>query len=278
MNHEIEEKLNQLDQMTCPEDTWLAERLGKFTSSKIDTLLTEPKTKEAKAAGELSVGAKTYVRSKAAEIITGVTRSCTSYAIEWGNLYEPEAAEQLQKVYPGMVYMGKQNPKFFKFNSSSGGSPDGVDYNERIIFELKCPEDAANHVEYCMLESAADFKECERGYYYQIQMNMLSVSKELGVSFFDITGIFATYHPLVKDPYPKFKMLVIYPDKDFYDKIIPAISKATQELDNILSRLLKPDHKNSSDLVVNYDRVSGVTLVESFDVNNIPLIKLNKKS
>ncbi len=48
MQKEIEDKVSQLDAMVSPESIWLTERLGKFTSSKIDKLLTEPKTEKAK--------------------------------------------------------------------------------------------------------------------------------------------------------------------------------------------------------------------------------------
>lgn len=63
--------------------------------SSIGKLMTEPKTK---AEGPLSVGAKTHIRSLAAQAIFGVDFEVSSKEMEKGNLMEPEAIELLNRV------------------------------------------------------------------------------------------------------------------------------------------------------------------------------------
>lgn len=248
------------------ESAWEIARIGKFTSSKIDALFTEPKSAEAKKKGELSESAKTYIREKAAEIITGTTRQVDNWSLEWGNTYEPYAAELLKETFPDLLYLGKQNPEFFKYTDFSGGSPDGVDRKHRLVFEIKCPEAPVNHVEYCMLESAEELKKSQRDYYHQIQMNMACVAKEWDVDFMDMKAVFATYCPLVNEPYPKLRSMVIYPDQSFYERLPYVIADAEKKLAEIVWAL-----NNPSAVIATNDKQVGATVIEKL---NIPLIKL----
>lgn len=210
-----------------PAGKWLIDRLGCFTSSEVDNLLTEPRSKAAKEAGELSDTAKTYINSKAAELVTGTMRDFSNAATEWGELYEPEAAALLKTYYPDMAYYGKEKPKFFPYTKFSGGSPDAV--SENTVFEIKCPENPANHVAYCRLKSAADLKTMERKYYHQIQMNMFCVARHNGVGFMDMQGLFCSYCPIVTPGFIKLKMIPVYPDLEFADRI-PGIIQAAEKL------------------------------------------------
>lgn len=220
-----------------PETAWELDRLGVFTSSKIDALLTEPRSKAAKEAGELSETAKEYILSRAGELITGTVRDVYSAGIEWGNTYEPEAAEEVKKRYPDFIYYGKQNPKFFPYTKFSGGSPDGESSNGRIIHEVKCPENPSNHVAYCLMTCADDLKKIERQYYHQIQMNMLCVATERGISFMDMRGLFHSYCPIVTDGFIKLKTLEIYPDENFSSRIDAVLQSSEMMLSEIVDKL-----------------------------------------
>lgn len=66
-----------------------------FRCSSIGKLMTEPKTK---AEGPLSVGAKTYIRSLAAQSILGIDFEVTSKEMEKGLLVEQQAIEMLNRV------------------------------------------------------------------------------------------------------------------------------------------------------------------------------------
>lgn len=248
------------------ESPWEIARLGKFTSSRIDALFTEPKSVEAKKNGDLSDSAKTYIKEKAAEIITGTTRQIDNWSMEWGNTYEPHAADILKETYPDMIYLGKQSPQFFKYTDFSGGSPDGVDKVNRIVFEIKCPEAPVNHVDYCMLQSAEELKKSQRDYYHQIQMNMACVAEDWAIDFMTMKAIFTTYCPLVNDPYPKLRSLVIYPDQSFFDRLPGVIANAEKKLAEIIWSLA-----DQPAVILNRDKQVNATVVENLKV---PLIKL----
>lgn len=247
------------------ESPWEIRRLGKFTSSCIDKLLTPPKSKEARERGELGDTAKTYIKSRAAEIITGTTRQVTNWALEWGNTYEPMAAEKLALRFPGMEYLGKQNPIFFPFTDFSGGSPDGILRERKLIFEIKCPEDPANHVEYCFIDSGKQLKELARDYYHQIQMNMACVAKEWEVPFEEMNAIFCSYCPIVNDPYIDIHTAIIEPDMEFYQVLPGVIGRAEEELAKLVWCL---DKNNIGELR------PAPKPAPIFDISDIPLTKI----
>lgn len=66
-----------------------------FRCSSIGKLMTEPKTK---ADGPLSVGAKTYIRSLAAQDLFGIDFEISSKEIEKGNLVEQDGIALLNRV------------------------------------------------------------------------------------------------------------------------------------------------------------------------------------
>lgn len=241
------------------ETEWEIARLGKFTSSQVDNLFTEPKLKAARERGEFGETAKTYIKSRAAEIITCTSRQMTNWAMEWGNTYEPIAAEKLKIRFPGMEYWGKENPQFFKYSDFSGGSPDGGHIEMKLIFEIKCPEDPANHVEYCLLNSGAELKECERGYYHQIQMNMVCFAKKHNLPFEEMQAVFASYCPLVNEPYQDLKTLFIEPDLEFAGKLPKVMDRAEKELAEIVFAL----NKNSVAIAFRDEEVSATIIEDS---------------
>lgn len=67
----------------------------KFRCSSIGKLMTEPKTK---ADGPLSVGAKTYIRSLAAQEIFGIDFEVSSKQMEKGLTVEQDSIDLLNRV------------------------------------------------------------------------------------------------------------------------------------------------------------------------------------
>lgn len=237
-----------------PDNEWELSRMGCFTGSEISDLLTEPRTKAAKEAREMSETAKSYILKKAAELVTGTVRDFSNAAVEWGNSYEKEAAEELQKLYPELEYYGSENQKFFPLTRFSGGSPDMV--GGTLVGEIKCPENPANHLEYCLLNSQEDLLKCNKDYYHQIQMNMMCVAKSLGVEYSEMKGVFASYCPIVTDGFIKLKTLQIKPDLELSEKIIKAIEKAESVLADIIEKLKTP-----SVFVAEYDGEVNATVI-----------------
>jgi len=206
---------------------WSQARLGKITASKVFNLFTEPRSKAAKEAGELSDGCQTYLNSLLAEMATGTTRSISTYAMEWGHQYEPEAMlsirESLDKP-DSLEYFGADNPQFFKYSSISGGSPDGV--AGKTVFEVKCPEDPAVHWKILGWKSWEDVKANKKEWWYQVQMNILAVAKSRDNDPASYTGCLVSYDHRYIDQKLRTKFIDIPLDPDFRQHIDSAIKKA----------------------------------------------------
>lgn len=224
-----------------PQNEWETKRLGKFTASRIKDLLTEPKLKTAKEAGELSETAKSYILEKVTEIATGTTRSISTYATEWGNEYEPAAALRIKERYPDFIYLGKDNPKFFEYSDFSGGSPDGYAIASKLVGEVKCPENPVNHTKYVLMQSQYDLQKIEPEYYSQIQFNMMCVAKELKCDFSEMKGLFVSFCPLYEGDFEplQYKELEIFPDLDFEAKVKVALPKSEKILAETYSAVLE---------------------------------------
>lgn len=148
---------------------WFKLRLGRFTSSDIFKLMTEPRSKAAKEAGELSETAKSYILEKAAEILyNSPAPFFSNSAMEWGTENEALAVDAYQNIKArnvsavGFVTLGKH----------TGTSPDGYTEGGGLI-EIKCPFNRLNHLQNIVnLTSADDLKRHSKQYYYQVQHQM----------------------------------------------------------------------------------------------------------
>jgi len=150
---------------------WLTLRLGRFTSSNIFKLMTNPRSKAAKEAGELSATAKSYVLEKAAELVYNTPAPVAfSAAMDWGNEHEETAVKAYENISGNKVSPGA----FWTFGDYTGTSPDGLlnetGTNESGLIEIKCPYNRVNHLENCLtLKTADDLKAKSKQYYYQVQ-------------------------------------------------------------------------------------------------------------
>lgn len=212
-------------------EQWEKARKGKFTASEIYKLFTEPLRKVDKEAGELSETAKSWIKQKVAESLTGYNYSFTNKYVEWGNEYEPVAAFEVKQRHPDFKYVSEQ---FFEYSETSGGSPDGWIESKNMVVEMKCPENPENHIEYCMMRN---LKETRKDYYYQIQFNMLILSKHFNIDFMDMRGLFVSFHPLFDAPFPKYKEYVILPEAGFEELIVGKLIKANEYREEVLKSL-----------------------------------------
>jgi hypothetical protein len=107
-----------------------------FRCSSIGKLMTEPKTK---AEGPLSVGAKTYIRSLAAQSIFGIDFEVTSKEMEKGIAVEGQAIELLNRVRG--LSLSKNTER--RSNEWVTGEADLFDASARRGHDLKCSWSAA---------------------------------------------------------------------------------------------------------------------------------------
>jgi len=131
---------------------WHNARLGKITCSRFKDILTQPRSKADREAGNLSVTAKMYMMDVVAEILTGQSQEApTTKAMQWGLDNEP-AARQLYAERTGHdvrqvgFYEHPSEPRF-------GGSPDGLIDMPGMPgggVEIKCPFNTAIHLGYIL--------------------------------------------------------------------------------------------------------------------------------
>lgn len=162
-------------------DYWFNQRLGKFTSSEIYKLMTDPRSKEDRERGLLSDAARTYTLERLAEELTGMSDSFVNDATVWGVEYEEKARYFYQKATGNIVtevgfIQDETYPDY-------GGSPDGtcdeaghavydrlhvINIHQGCI-EIKCPFSTAKHLEHCLISSVEDMP---KAYYWQCMSNI----------------------------------------------------------------------------------------------------------
>lgn len=127
-------------------------RCGVVTASRFADILTNPRTKAAQYAGELSETAKSYLLEKLAELLTGQPADrFQSAPTKWGTDWESEAFEKAMPVVAERFgcAIGRPEGQFAFIEHATeqhiGCSPDGVIGDEGLL-ELKCPWNPVNHL------------------------------------------------------------------------------------------------------------------------------------
>jgi hypothetical protein len=208
---------------------WLKARLGRFTGSECYKLFVGSKKK-----GELfGVGAQTYIKSKAAELLTMDVKPDVDFKqSEWAYSLEAEAVNEFELATKLKgTYYGVANPTFFNYGDYAGCSPDWeIDGKEGA--DIKCPFNSAEHVRNLLLKSANDFKEERWEYYCQAQMSMLV----RGWKKFH----FVSYDPRMIEKKLRLKILTVYPDQEWREAFEIRLSAAIEEVKSILFTVDKP--------------------------------------
>lgn len=204
---------------------WITDRLGKFTASDIWKLLEKGRGNE-----YFGKGAKTYIRQKAAEILTQEPVNggrLNTAAMEWGSAHEYEAVQAFEGATGLTVeYFGGAEPKFFDYSNFSGGSPDGLS-SDKAVIEVKCPYNSGEHVEHLLLNSGEDLKEYYPEAYWQIMFNILCTNSDAGY-FISYDGRFAE-EPL------QLKYIHIEKNDEHIELLKERISEAEKQLSVIIA-------------------------------------------
>ena len=127
---------------------WLMARLGKITASRFSDVLTEPRSKADKEAGNLGGTATTYLIELITERLYGTPiDKPTTASMRWGIEYEAEAKLRAlpwlrEHGYEGLTECGfRTHPNY----SDVGATPDFL-IGEDGLGEVKCPANPVNHV------------------------------------------------------------------------------------------------------------------------------------
>lgn len=166
-------------------EEWFNARKYRFTSSCVHKLLTEPRAKAAKEAGELSETAKAYILEKIVQEINGFIPEFSSKATEWGTEQEENA-----KYWYGLKTSNRiADVQFCEANDFYGGSPDSAVIDTRLCdpldmdtvncaLEIKCPYNSVNHLQHCLITSAEYFKAKHPEYYWQCVSHIITLNVE----------------------------------------------------------------------------------------------------
>lgn len=147
-------------QQQTPE--WFDLKLAKMSASEIHKIIWDLK---------ITKGAETYIQTKITELFTGEIRGFESHYCDWGNLYEPVAAEFYEKA-EGVELQKVAFVTNSKYDNC-GVSPDRVNAGLKKGYEIKCPESPVNHWKLIKCKNAKDLKKTKKEYYWQILMCLL---------------------------------------------------------------------------------------------------------
>jgi len=208
------------DQQQVPE--WYLQKLGRFGCSQFYRLMTEPKLKADKEAGNLSQGAMTYVLECVAERLTGqkAKEDFTSKFTEWGNDHEPIAKGIYNSVFEVVI----ADTGYIEWQHNAGGSPDGLVCEDGLV-EIKCPYTITSHLEH-KLNDLADKPE----YYWQCLGYLLITGREW-IDFISYSPHYPAKLQLIK------KRLNASEVHDDLKRLETKIIKANQVFTEILNNL-----------------------------------------
>ena len=180
----------QISPFEAYSDPWYEARLGKFTSSRIYTLMGEtPNT----------AGALSYIRQKVGEELTGeaADKEIDTDATRWGHFYETEAIRKFAQameldfvvVQHLIMDLKRRCASTPDFLIPLRESPDHTEY-EVEPGEVKCPPTYDAYISLFECDTPQQLKKVKKEYYWQT----LDQMEECGAT----RGHFVIYHPKFK--------------------------------------------------------------------------------
>ena len=217
--------------------TLSTDRLGKFTASSIYKLFI----------GGKGATRDTYIFEKAEEIVKGHAKGFSNKFTEHGHLNEFEAIESFAEVSGlNVEYLDQE---FFRINENCGATPDAkvVDFNGVAIasVDVKCPSETFFKQKLQQInESKPAFQNVPKEYFYQAQMQMLSMNVNEHYLVRYLTAMEIDYdgnkieYDLPLDVRIYFKKITA--DKEVQDEIVRLVDAATKERDALVEIFKTP--------------------------------------
>lgn len=211
-------------------EDWEVFRGGLFTASEIHRLMTEPKKKTE----VLSVGAKTYILERVAELVAPKEPNYYNSAMEHGNDTEPVAVLRIAKELgkdvddDDFIYTSTNGFVFFYDDEYDlGGTPDVIIKNQ-FVCEIKCPN-SKTHLEYLMLKTQEDVRSIVPKYYGQMQLNMYLTKTE--------KCLFVSFDDRFFNPDHHYHSIEILRDEDYISTMLSKAKHAKEFKKSILDSL-----------------------------------------
>lgn len=199
---------------------WLEQRRGRFTSSEIWKLMTDPKSKSA----EFSETALTYIYEKVGERLTGYDSGhFDNEATTWGHTQEPNA----RMWYTRLQNVEVEETGFVEYDEFLGGSPDGL-VGEDGLIEIKCPFKSSVHISHVLIKDEPDFKKEFKNHYWQVKCNILVTGRK----WCD----FVSYDPRLNHDKGLFVFRVYLIDEEKAE-ILSRVEKASKKLVELINQI-----------------------------------------
>lgn len=192
-------------------DEWFNNRLGKFTSSRINDLMG------IKGLGKTG---ESYAFELACEIVNGrnMDDDFVTYDMQRGIDLEPIAFEMFQQNI-STDFLTVEKCDFFKLDENTGGSPDGI-VSDNSVLEIKCPKST----KFFRLVSDGVI---DQAYIDQMQHQML-VTSRIDAYFFNLC---------IYNGEPLHHTIIVERDQDRIDLILNRIEEAVIIRDNFVKQL-----------------------------------------
>jgi len=193
---------------------WKEARLGLASASRFKDILTEPRSKADKEAGNLSETAYSYMCELAAEELTGEMVEISGKPLEWGTKCEDEARELYDMNYDDVAEVGI----ILHDSGKYGASPDGLVGDDGMI-EIKCPYNSVNHIKTVISG------EMPKEHMPQVQGNMMINGRQ----WCD----FVSFDPRIKGK-GRFFVVRVMRDEDYIEKLQDKLENFVNKLDQML--------------------------------------------
>jgi|APGre2960657404_1045060.scaffolds.fasta_scaffold49723_3 hypothetical protein len=214
-------------------EEWLQYRYGKFTSSDIEKLMTDPTKKEQEMGEQLSKGAKTYVLHRIATQLALPEPDYYSAAMQHGNETEPQAAIAFAKIMgyeltdSDFIHNGISAWVIFSDdNEVYCGTPDII--LPDAIAEIKCPA-PHTHLKYMMLKTQSDIADQMPDYYAQMQLNMVLSQRDM--------CYFVSFDDRFYNEAHQIKIIEVNKDDRYILTMLHKINIANQFKNNLINNL-----------------------------------------
>lgn len=193
-------------------DDWHALRLGRFTASTFDKLMTSEKKPIEQAATAMGV-----IVEAAVEYVTGIRKEFGNAATQHGTELEPAAIAAYEKAKGVEVVVTG-----FITKEKYGGSPDGLVLVDGMI-EAKCPYNPVNHAMTVLTG------EVPKQYIFQVHGN-LWVTGRKWCDFISYSEDFPEKS--------KLKIIRVERDEEMIERLVKRLHEAEEVKQSLIQKLM----------------------------------------
>jgi hypothetical protein len=179
---------------------------------------------------EFGQGAMTYIKEKAAELLSGRPNEAYSKSMEHGKELESESVLFYEYLYKVKLKNTGDNQMFIEWGLNAGGTPDGL-IKKDGLFETKCPYNRVEHLENLLFTCQDDFRKYHKDYYIQIQ-TCLGASNRKYCDFF-------SFCPQMYNEKLISKKVRIERDEPLILEISNRVERAAKKRDELILKIIK---------------------------------------